>query len=55
MDLKKIAGLVIILGVLVQLLWGFLGNGWNRSWIATSVAVFIAIFLYILDNNKEKK
>jgi hypothetical protein len=55
MNLRKIAGLVIILGILVQLLWGFLGNGWSRSWIATSVAVFIAMFLYILDNNKEKK
>ena len=55
MDYKKIAGLCIMLGILVQVIWGAVGNAWGKSWIASCVGVFVSMFFYILANDKEKK
>ena len=53
MDLKKIAYIVFMLSVLVSVLWGVLGNGWNKSWIATTIGVVIAGILYTIGKDKK--
>jgi hypothetical protein len=34
MDPKKVSGVIMIVAIIVDVLWGFLGNDCGRSWIA---------------------
>ena len=57
MNLKIIINSLPFVGVLVMVLWGFLGNAWNISWIAVCVAGILMAMLSIinksLNNNKK--
>nr|WP_316623470.1 hypothetical protein [uncultured Ruminococcus sp.] len=57
MNLKTIIKIIPLVGVLVMLLWGFLGNAWNISWIAVVVGGILAAILRVIakdiDNNKK--
>ena len=57
MSLKTIIGILPILGVMVMVLWGVLGNAWNISWIACCVAGVLMAILAIINAglNKDKK
>ena len=57
MNLKTIIKIIPLVGVLVMLLWGFLGNAWNISWIAVVVGGILAAILHVIakdiENNKK--
>ena len=57
MNLKTIIKIIPLVGVLVMLLWGFLGNAWNISWLAVVVGGILAAILNVIakdiDNNKK--
>ena len=60
MSLKTIIGILPILGVMVMVLWGVLGNAWNISWIAVFVGGCLMGILGIIlgaqkENDKNEK
>ena len=57
MNLKTIIKIIPLVGILVMLLWGFLGNAWNISWIAVCVAGILMAILSIINKGmaKDKK
>ena len=54
MSLKTIITILPFVGVLVMVLWGFLGNAWNISWIAVCVAGILMCILHLVDKDMEK-
>ena len=54
MNLKTIIPIISILSVAVMVLWGFLGNGWNYSWLAVFVGGVVIAILSIIDKNKKQ-
>ena len=54
MNLKTIINIIPFIGCLVMVLWGFLGNAWNISWIAVVVGGFLMAILSIINNGLEK-
>ena len=56
MNLKTIIKIIPLVGVLVMLLWGFLGNAWNISWLAVVVGGIVTAILHVIakdiENNK---
>ena len=55
MDMKKIVPIISIVSVVVMFLWGMLGNGWDKSWIAVFIGGAAIAVLSILNKDKEKK
>ena len=53
MDMKKIAPIISIVSVVIMFLWGMLGNGWSKSWIAVFIGGALIAVLSIV--NKDKK
>ena len=57
MNLKTIINILPFVGLLVMVLWGFLGNAWNISWIAVVVGGILAAILHVIakdiENNKK--
>ena len=56
MDMKKLPVVINAVGVLVMMLWGVIGNAWDKSWIAVCVSGVISGVIYALygkDNKKE--
>ena len=50
LDFKQLSSIIGIISVLVMMLWGFLGNGWDKSWLAVVVGgVLIAILKVVYD------
>lgn len=54
MNLKTIINIIPFVGVLVMVLWGFLGNAWNISWIAVVVGGVLMAILSIINSSMEK-
>lgn len=54
MNLKTIAKICLFVGVLTQVLWGFIGNAWTVSWIASFVGVMLMCILNVIANGMEK-
>ena len=52
MDFKMLGKIVFFVGIAVQVVWGFLGNAWAVSWIATFIAVILMIIFNIIDKSK---
>jgi len=48
MELKKLAPLFSALGVIVFFVWGALGNGWGKSWIAICIGGVLSGLCYTL-------
>ena len=48
MDPKKLSGVIMIVAIIVDVLWGFLGNDWGRSWIAVFVGVMLSVIVNII-------
>lgn len=57
MKLKTIINILPFVGLLVMVLWGFLGNAWNISWISVCVAGILMAILSIINKGmaKDKK
>ena len=57
LNLKTIINILPFVGLLVMVLWGFLGNAWNISWIAVCVAGILMAILSIINKGmaKDKK
>ena len=57
MNLKTIIKIIPLVSVLVMLLWGFLGNAWNISWLAVVVGGIVTAILHVIakdiENNKK--
>ena len=57
MNLKTIIKIIPLVGVLVMLLWGFLGNAWNISWLAVVIGGILTAILHVIakdiENNKK--
>ena len=54
MNLRIIAKITLFVGILVQVLWGFIGHAWGVSWIATFVAVMLMCILNVIASGIEK-
>lgn len=54
MNLKTIIGIIPFVGCIVMVLWGFLGNAWNISWIAVVVGGILMAILSIINSNLQK-
>lgn len=54
MNLKTIINIIPLVGVLVMVLWGFLGNAWNISWIAVVAGGILMAILSIINKGMEK-
>lgn len=54
-DMKKIPTILSMLGVLVMILWGVLGDAWDKSWIAACVGGVLSGCCYILFGKDKKK
>ena len=53
-NLKMIGMICLFAGILVQVLWGFLGNAWGVSWIASFVGVMLMCIFNVIANNMDK-
>lgn len=54
MNLKTIINIIPFIGVLVMVLWGFLGDAWNISWIAVCVGGILMAILSVINSGMEK-
>ena len=54
MNLRIIARITLFVGILVQVLWGFIGHAWGISWIASFVAVMLMCILNVIANGMDK-
>ena len=54
MNLKTIINILPFVGLLVMVLWGFLGNAWNISWIAVCVTGILMAILSIVNSSMKK-
>lgn len=54
MSLKTIINILPFVGVLVMVLWGFLGDAWNISWIAVCVSGILMAILSVINSGMEK-
>ena len=54
MNLKTIINIIPFVGLLVMVLWGFLGNAWNISWIAVCVGGILMAMLSVINKGIEK-
>lgn len=58
-NMKTIGMCCLFVGILVQILWGFIGNAWGISWIASFVGVMLMCIFNVIakgaeDNKKDK-
>ena len=54
MNLKTIINIIPFVGCLITVLWGFLGNAWNISWIAVCIGGVLMAILSIINSGIEK-
>ena len=54
MNLKTIINIIPFIGLLVMVLWGFLGNAWSISWIAVAIGGILMLILSIINKGFEK-
>ena len=54
---KMIGMICLFVGIMVQVLWGFIGNAWNISWIASFIGVMLMCIFNVIAGgvNKDKK
>ena len=54
-NMKMIGMICLFVGIMVQVLWGFLGNAWSISWIASFVGVMLMCICNVIakDANKD--
>ena len=55
MNFKIIGLIALFLGILVQVLWGFLGNAWHISWIASFAGVMLMCIFNAIEKYRTKK
>ncbi len=54
-NFKMIGRICLFVGILVQVLWGFIGNAWSISWIASFVGVMLMCICNVIAGNADKK
>ena len=55
MNFKMVGMIMLFVGILVQVLWGFLGNAWTISWIATFIGVMLMCIFNVIEKYRTKK
>ena len=53
-NVKTIGMICLFVGIAVQVLWGFLGNAWGISWIASFVGVILMCICNVIAKGYEK-
>ena len=53
MDTKKLIPIISVVSVAVMMLWGTLGNAWDKSWLAVFIGGIAITVISIM--NKDKK
>ena len=53
-NMKMIGMICLFVGILVQVLWGVLGNAWSISWIASFVGVMLMCICNVVAKNADK-
>ena len=53
-NLKMIGMICLFVGIAVQVIWGFLGNAWSVSWIASFVGVMLMCIFNVIAKGNEK-
>ena len=52
--MRTIGMVCLFVGIAVQVLWGFLGNAWGISWIASFVGVMLMCIFNVIAKCDEK-
>ena len=52
MNLKTLAVIIPMISVAVMIVWGFVGNAWNISWLAVVCGGIAAACIRIADKNR---
>lgn len=52
---KMIGMICLFVGIMVQVLWGFIGNAWGISWIASFCGVMLMCICNVLDKGSKNK
>ena len=52
--MRTIGMICLFVGIAVQVLWGFLGNAWSVSWIASFVGVMLMCIFNVIAKGNEK-
>lgn len=52
--MRTIGMIFLFVGIAVQVLWGFLGNAWSVSWIASFVGVMLMCIFNVIAKGNEK-
>ena len=55
MELKKLIPVISIVSVAVMILWGMLGNAWDKSWLAVFVGGIAITVISILNKGNMDK
>jgi hypothetical protein len=54
MNLKMLYPIIAIVSVAVMIVWGFLGNAWNISWLAVFIGGCAMAIVAFINSNQEK-
>lgn len=53
-NLRTIGIICLFVGIAAQVLWGFIGNAWSVSWIASFVGVMLMCIFNVIVKGNEK-
>ena len=52
MSFKALGMIALFVGIIVQVLWGFIGNAWQISWVASFTGVMLMCIFNVIDKSK---
>ncbi|MBQ3334870.1 MAG: hypothetical protein IJG85_04690 [Eubacteriaceae bacterium] len=55
MNLKMLYPIIAIVSVAVMIVWGFLGNAWNVSWLAVLIGGCAMAIVAIINSNQKNE
>ena len=53
-NFRMIGMICLFVGIAVQILWGFIGQAWSISWIASFVGVMLMCICNVIAANADK-
>ena len=54
MDTKKLIPIISVVSVAVMMLWGTLGNAWDKSWLSVFIGCIAITFISMMNNDKKE-
>ncbi len=53
-NFKMIGMICLFVGIAVQVIWGFLGQAWSISWIASFIGVILMCIFNVIAKNTDQ-